>query len=321
MQSQPTGRALAHGIVGGLIAGLTVALWFLVVDSLRTEPFDTPARLASTLLGEEYAWPTGRLVAIYTVLHFGVFALLGLLTAWFLHATDLEPGLLVGGVVGLGVLNGAYYGARLLTGVDVLHVLPAGHVLGANLAGGMALMAWLHRAFRAEEPLGPGVLTGYPVVREGVAAGLVGAGGVALWFLIVDILTGLPFQTPAALGSALFLGAAGPAEVQYNIAVIGAYTVVHVVAFWAVGALFAWVVRRLEHAPSLWLGALLGFIVLEGLFLGATTLLASWVLGALTWWAVGIGNLVAVGAMGWFLWKTHPALQERLVAGVMQTRV
>lgn len=321
MQSQPTWRALAHGVVGGLVAGLAVALWFLVVDSIRTEPFDTPALLASTILGEEYAWPTNRLVAIYTVLHFGVFAFLGMITAWFLHATDLEPGLLVGAVVGVGVLNGAYYGGRLLAGVDVLHVLPPGHVLGANLLGGVLMMAYLHRAFRAEGALGPGVLVRHPAVWEGLATGLVGAGAVALWFLVVDILTGLPFQTPAALGSALFLGASGAAEVQYNVALIGAYTVVHVLAFWLVGALFAWVARRLERAPSLWLMALLGFIIVEGLFLGATTLLASWVLGALTWWAVGMGNLVAVSAMGWFLWARHPQLRERLVAGMMETRV
>jgi hypothetical protein len=321
MHAQSTWRALAHGIVGGLIAGVTVALWFLVVDAVRTEPFDTPALLASTILGEEYSWPTGRLVAVYTVLHFGVFAFLGLAAGWLLHGTKLEPGLLVGAVFGVGVLNGAYYAARLGAGIDVLHVLPVGHVLGANLLGGMLMMVYLHKAFRATEPLGPAVLVGHPVLLEGLGTGLVGAGAVALWFLIVDVMTGIPFETPAALGSALFLGAAGPGEVQLNLALIGAYSVVHVAAFWAVGTLFAGVVGQLERVPSLWLMVLLGFIVVEGLFVGATLALSSWVLGALTWWAVGIGNVVAVAAMGWYLWQRHPALSEKIVAGVVETRI
>jgi len=321
MHAQRTWRALAHGMAGGIVAGLTVALWFLVVDGIRTEPFDTPALLASTILGEEYTWPTGRLVAVYTALHFGAFAFLGLVAGWILHVTRLEPGLLVGAVFGVGVLNGAYYAGRLIAGVDVLHVLQVGHVLGANLLGGMLMMTYLHRALEATEPLGPGVLAGHPVLLEGLGTGLVGAGAVAFWFLVVDVMTGIPFETPAALGSALFLGASGPEAVQLNLAVIGAYSVVHVAAFWAVGTIFAWVVGQLERVPSLWLMVLLGFIVLEGLFLGATMVVSSWVLGALTWWAVGLGNVVAVAAMGWYLWQRHPALSEKIVAGVVETRI
>src|SRR5205823_1851736 len=40
------------------------------------------------------------------------------------------------------------------------------------------------------------------ILREGFIAGLIGAGAVALWFLIVDIIAGRPFFTPAMLGSA-----------------------------------------------------------------------------------------------------------------------
>src|SRR3989442_9743402 len=40
---------IARGAVGGLLAGLTVALWFLVVDSLAGRPFHTPAVLAGGL--------------------------------------------------------------------------------------------------------------------------------------------------------------------------------------------------------------------------------------------------------------------------------
>ena len=39
------------------------------------------------------------------------------------------------------------------------------------------------------------------ILREGFIAGLIGAGAVALWFLIVDMIAGRPFFTPAMLGS------------------------------------------------------------------------------------------------------------------------
>ena len=44
---------IADGVVGGVLAGLVVALWFLVVDSLAGRPFHTPAALASALTRQE----------------------------------------------------------------------------------------------------------------------------------------------------------------------------------------------------------------------------------------------------------------------------
>jgi len=51
------------------------------------------------------------------------------------------------------------------------------------------------------------------IMREGFIAGLIGAGAVALWFLIVDVIAGRPFFTPAMLGSAVFWGVRDPAQV------------------------------------------------------------------------------------------------------------
>src|SRR5881397_485376 len=51
------------------------------------------------------------------------------------------------------------------------------------------------------------------ILREGFIAGLIGAAAVALWFLIVDVIAGRPFFTPAMLGSAVFWGVHDPAQV------------------------------------------------------------------------------------------------------------
>src|SRR2546428_8729585 len=40
--------------------------------------------------------------------------------------------------------------------------------------------------------------------QEGLVAGLVGAATIAVWFLILDSLSGRPLYTPTVLGTALF---------------------------------------------------------------------------------------------------------------------
>ena len=321
MQTSHRASSLLHGAIGGVAAGAVVALWFLVVDLATAEAFHTPTVLVGAIFGDSNMPATFRIVATYTIVHFGVFTLLGLATARFLDVIGVSPGLLVGAVFGLIVLNSVYYGALLVTGARVLTVLPVLHVLGANLVGGMVMMVYLHRASHAEAPLGLGVLRGHPLVTKGVITGLIGASAVALWFLIVDLLANSPFYTPAALGSAVLFGATSPAEVQVSVAVIAAYTMVHFAAFVVVGIALVWSSERLEQTPGMWLMGLLTFIMLEGLFLGTLGSLGGWVLGTISWWAVGIGNLVAVLAMGTWVWATHPKLRHELLDKPVKTRV
>lgn len=321
MVRHPAQRSMFHGVIGGLVAATVVAAWFLVYDLMVSEAFWTPARLASVMLREEFLWPTARLVVTYSVLHFGVFAVLGAITAWFLESVAVTPGLMVGAVFGIGVLNGVHYGGLLITDTDLLTVLPVGHVLAVNLVAGMALMTYLHRALHPETPLGWRVLEQHPLLLKGFATGLWGAAAVALWFLLIDIMTSSPFYTPAALGSALFLGVSSAADVSYSVGIVAAYTFVHILAFMIVGVGFVWAAERIERAPGLWLLALMAFVVLEGLFVATAGIVSEWVLGALGWGAVVVGNLVAVGVMGWWVWQTHPQLQQRFSGQPVETRV
>jgi hypothetical protein len=313
-------HTLLHGAQAGLAAGAVVALWFLVVDLTQGQPFHTPALLASALVGQSEA-ASVRLVAMYTVLHFGTFALLGMATASLLLATGLAPSLLLGALFGIGVFDSVHYGALLVTGTGVLSVLPPLHVLPANLLGGLVMMAWLHRAEHWETPFGLAILRGYPLWAKGLVSGLLGAGVVALWFLVLDILRGRPFYTPAALGSLVFLGATSPAGVQVSVGVVAAYTLLHLAAFAGVGVLLEWSAGRIERVPGMWLMALLILIVLEALFLGTAGSLSGWVLGDLGYWAIGIANLAAVAAMGAWVWASHPQLRHGLVDQPVQTRV
>lgn len=316
MQPRTVGL-LTKGAIGGLLSGAIIALWFLVVDILNGDPLSTPVALAGALFGSAASGPSLGLIVGYSLLHFGVFAALGAATALGLDALGMEPRLRYGLVFGMGVLNAVHYGALLAA--QTLQVLSSVHVLTANLLGGMALMVYLHRAQSVETPLGVGALRDHPVLSKGIGVGLAGALAVAVWFLVLDIVGGRPFFTPAALGSLFFLGTQTADAVRINPGVVVAYTTLHVAAFLVVGAAMVWVSERLEERPGLWLGVLMGFIVCEAGFLGVAGLFGGWVLGSVGWWAIGAGNLLAVGIMGSVVWRTHPLLRKRLVEEAVVT--
>jgi len=306
-----------HGMVGGLAAGFVVALWFFVVDLAAGQLLHTPVLLARTVLGVDAgdsvaALASPQLALAYTVIHFSVFALLGAVMATFLAAIKVAPSVLLGAAFGVGVLSGLYYLVLLITGGDVLNVLPAAHVLGANLLGGVVLMAYLHRATRSATDFGPEVLRHHRLLSEGLITGLYGAVAVAVGFLVFDALTRQAFYTPAALGSFLFLGASSPEQVRISFGVVAAYTMVHLIGFAMVGIAFAWSAERLQRMPSMWLIWLLAFIVAEGVFLGTAGTSGEWVMGTIGWWAIGLGNVLGIAAMAWRVKLAHPALGRRL---------
>jgi hypothetical protein len=71
--------------------------------------------------------------------------------------------------------------------------------------------------------------------------------------------------------------------------------------------------EQVERAPAMALLVLLTAILLEGLVLATIGVGAQWVLGTIGWWSVAVANVLAVLAMGWQVWRTHPILQRRLL--------
>jgi len=302
---------VVDGAVGGMLAGAVVAAWFFVFDLTTGQPLHTPRVLAAALLGHEPTLATARLVAVYTLIHLGVFTLLGVGAAWLMRITDEAPRLLTGALFGIGALSATHYCGLLLLGVPVLTLLPPVQVLAANLVGGIAMMLYLHRATQEPVPFGPAMLKYHPMLADGLVTGAIGAAAIALWFLVIDALAGRPLFTPAALGSAILLGAQSSSEVQMSVGIVFAYTFIHVLAFFAVGIGVEWGARQLERFPSFWLVALMAVIVLDVLFVGIVGSLALWVLGAVGLWAVVVGNVLSVSAMGYRVWRERPELRER----------
>lgn len=310
MEQREQPDRLVHGAIGGAVAGIVVILWFLVMDLVAGHPFDTPARLSSAVLRTEFSGPWPRLMMLYTVLHFGVFISMGVAAASTLALLRIQPGLLVGGVFAVGVLNTVHYAGLLVTGTNLLTIVPIGQVATANLLGGTVMMAYLHRALGSEEPFGWNVLRRYPVLFEGLATGLVGAAIVAIWFLIVDLFAGSPLHTPAALASALLLRAASAAEIELNVGVMAAYSILHLSAFVVVGMAFSWLVQRLQGAPEFGVRALAVLLVLEGLFIGSVGMASGWIVQEMGWVTILVANGLAVAGMSGWIWRHRSDLRR-----------
>jgi hypothetical protein len=152
------------------------------------------------------------------------------------------------------------------------------------------------------------------ILWEGLVSSLIGAGAVALWFLIVDTLSGRPFYTPAILGSAASFGLRDPSEVVINLQSVGVYSAFHFLAFFAVGIVAAVLAGEAAKSPNvLWLVAEF-FIIFEFAFYAAVALVVTPLLGELAWINVAVGNLIASVGMAWYFLHAHPAIREHLAA-------
>ncbi len=308
-----------RGVMAGFLAGTTIALWFLVVDLLAAYPLRTPAFLAQILFDLEEVEVRAIPITAYTLLHFTVFIILGLLVARL--STRLHPRahLLVGLVTGFFLFDLLFYGSLLSTGVNVNEALGWPVVLLGNLLAGVVLLEYLRLSGPAPAPGWRVVLREHQTLRRGLVAGLLGASAVALSFLVIDLIFRQALFTPGALGSAFLLGASGPGEIQVNATTVMGYTALHLAAFLVVGLAAAALVNQADNHPALILGIFLLFVTFEALFIGLVAIFASWILDTIGWWNVLIGNLIATLTMVGYLAREHPALWRILRKDTLAT--
>ncbi len=147
------------------------------------------------------------------------------------------------------------------------------------------------------------------IVREGVSAGLIGATAIAVWFGVLDAIAGGLLATPIMLGSSLatLFGISAPGQAASFLL----YTVFHYAMFVGIGLLFAWVVSMAERTPSALIGFIGLFIIFEVGWVGWTTVLSVG-FGELTWLQVFIANIIGAAAMGYYMYRQHPALPRRV---------
>jgi len=152
----------------------------------------------------------------------------------------------------------------------------------------------------------------HSLLREGIAVGVIGAAAVALWFLFLDVVVqGRPFFTPNLLGQLILQRGAGDLG-TISPGIIVAYSALHFGMF----ALFGIVVTELVHLAvqhHIWRFALVVVLmVFEVFFVGFSFMLFTGTDGVFHWWAVLLGNTLALAAMGIYLFRTHPDLGRML---------
>ena len=143
------------------------------------------------------------------------------------------------------------------------------------------------------------------IVTEGVAAGALGAGVVALWFLCWDVARGVPLFTPALLGATVFDGLRDATAVQITPRLVLAYSLVHAAAFGLFGVTAAALLAAADRWPVLRVGLFLLFCCFEVFALALLAVLAEWLLETLPWWRIATGNVLAAAAMLGFLLRRH----------------
>lgn len=308
----PSRETLKHGTLAGLIGAAALAVFFLIVDTIQRAPFYTPTFVAGTLLGLDGAQPTGALLAIYTVIHFAAFALVGIGVAWLVERATIPPLMMLGLVLGFLLFDLIFYAGVIVTGTNVVQELGWPAVLAGNLIAGLSLMGYLQLTAPGEHPGIRDILRDHNTIREGLAAGLLGAVAVMVWFLVIDLVNERALFTPGALGSALFFGARGMAEVQITPETVLGYTGVHLFAFMLVGLLASALVEGARREPHVLLASVLLFVTLEVLSVGLLAVVAEWLLDAIHWWMIIAANLIAAVGMGGYLLYRHPEVRENL---------
>jgi hypothetical protein len=147
------------------------------------------------------------------------------------------------------------------------------------------------------------------IIRDGAVAGVLGAATVAAWFLLFDFSRGSPFETPAVLAAVLFHGGSAQGHI---LPLAAEYTVVHLSAFIVFGVGAAILLEAAERNRSLFASLLIMLAVFEGLFVALVMLLGPQLQGAVSWWSVLVGNLLATAVMVGYFFARHPRLGDQL---------
>jgi hypothetical protein len=308
-------RIVIDGAVAGIIGAVVVALWFLIFDTIRGHPFETPALLAATILHGTHTAQVHRAIGLltleYSLIHFAAFIAFGIAGGLLLETCETESSLLFSLAIFFAAFEVFFIAVVLFLGPNVMAELTWWGIIVGNLLATAAMLSyffWRHPAL-AWNLLGAWI----GVAREGVTAGLVGAIVVALWFMGYDLASGNSFHTPAILGAMVFQNANMTDGIKATLPLVLGYTILHFFAFVTFGVALAILLAASEWEPFMALGAMLLLAVFEVFFVGFVSLVDQSALEVLGWWKIVAGNILALIAMTTYFIRSHRGLGVKLV--------
>jgi len=140
-------RIAEDGVMAGIIAAAVVAVWFLVLDIARGQPFLTPSLLGSVLfLGktvEEAQTLNTVMVFAYTGLHGLAFLTTGVIASWMVAVFARNPqfGLVL--ILVFLLFESVLFGLEVTVVPSLVGALGAVSVGVANLLGAAAMFWYL----------------------------------------------------------------------------------------------------------------------------------------------------------------------------------
>ena len=145
-------RVYQEGIIAGLLGGLTVAVWFLVVDVVQGRPLYTPTVLGTALFGRG-AWPATlqslppslEMVAMFTWVHLLSFVVVGVVVSRLIAMAEQHPSLGFGFVLLFVILEACFTAAAMIVAAPVLRALTWPAILVANLLAAAAMAGYFWR--------------------------------------------------------------------------------------------------------------------------------------------------------------------------------
>jgi hypothetical protein len=140
----------------------------------------------------------------------------------------------------------------------------------------------------ASHILSLGVAHQHDSPEEGVRIGLIMATITWLWIALVDVASGHPFHTFAALGG------------------IAAFTVLHFLLNIVYGITIVTIVHDAERTPSAVFALIFGMVIFEVAMAMLTKLLTAIAVGSIGWVAIFVGSLIGTGTALTLMARTHP---------------
>ncbi len=152
------GLLLADGTIAGLIGAATIALWFLLVDTLRGHPLYTPSLLGTMLFRghDAMASPATHaisplMVALFTIVHGLIFVVTGQIAARLVRLAEKNANYGFGVVLFLVFFLCGFFFVSIVFEAELLRALTWPAVLAGNLLAVAAMAIYLgrrHRRFR-----------------------------------------------------------------------------------------------------------------------------------------------------------------------------
>jgi hypothetical protein len=308
-------RIVREGVVAGVIGATAVAVLILVFDVAVGAPLQSPAILGSAIFkgirDPNLVTVSAGPIIGYTVLHGVGFILVGLIAAALVAAAEREPAMVLALLIFFAAFEVFFLALIAFWALPVLGTLAWWEILAGNLVASIAMLYYFHRRHPglARSLIGRWVDT----VREGILAGFLGGAVVAVWFLLYDAIRLRPLHTPALLGAAVLQGLRDPEQLIPRLDVVVGYTIFHFAVFAFFGIAVAAILLAAEREPRILLGLLVLFLCFQVFFFGFLEALDAHLAGALAWWNVAIGNLLASVAMITFFFLGHRSLGARLL--------